>query len=331
MRPSQAAPRPHRPDLTPIQSHAEMMPAMNPVRLPHNPIIHPGLDPAIGENINGPSLIRVPDWVPNPLGRYYLYFGHHQGTYIRLAYADDLSGPWHIHGPGTLRLEQTVCVGHIASPDAHVDDARREIVLYFHGPISDTIRNHRGQRSFYAVSADGLTFTASDTVLGPFYFRVFQHGGWHYAIAKSMMHDGGGMLLRAQDGRSPFEEGQEILPRQRHVAVLKRDDVLRIFYTRGGDAPERILCSDMPLTDDWRAWSPGAPGEVLTPSTAWEGGALPVEPSTFGVVHQPVRQLRDPAIFCAGDNTYLLYSVAGEQGIAIAQLRELPEASDGTG
>lgn len=29
----------------------------------------PGRD---GENINGPSLIRVPAWVKNPLGRYYL-------------------------------------------------------------------------------------------------------------------------------------------------------------------------------------------------------------------------------------------------------------------
>ena len=49
-------------------------------RLPGNPIIRPAMLPgADGENINGPSLIRVPDWVANPLGRYYLYFAHHNG------------------------------------------------------------------------------------------------------------------------------------------------------------------------------------------------------------------------------------------------------------
>ena len=55
----------------------------------------------MGSNINGPSLIRVPDWLPNPLGKYYLYFAHHKGEYIRLAYADDLSGPWTTYEAGT--------------------------------------------------------------------------------------------------------------------------------------------------------------------------------------------------------------------------------------
>ncbi|MCD6520797.1 MAG: hypothetical protein J7M05_12845 [Anaerolineae bacterium] len=57
-------------------------------RLSTNPIIHPGLDESIGSNINGPSLIRVPLWIKNPLGKYYLYFASHHGQYIRLAYAD---------------------------------------------------------------------------------------------------------------------------------------------------------------------------------------------------------------------------------------------------
>ncbi|MFV1980611.1 MAG: hypothetical protein ACC655_05595, partial [Rhodothermia bacterium] len=41
-------------------------------------------------NVNGPSVIRVPDWINSPLGRYYLYFAHHRGSFIRMAYADDL-------------------------------------------------------------------------------------------------------------------------------------------------------------------------------------------------------------------------------------------------
>ena len=47
------------------------------LRFLENPIIHAQLDDQIGTNINGPSLIRVPGWVSEPLGRYYLYFAHH--------------------------------------------------------------------------------------------------------------------------------------------------------------------------------------------------------------------------------------------------------------
>ena len=53
-------------------------------RLSTNPIIRPHMDAMMGDNINGPSLIRVPDWIDNPLGRYYLYFANHKGRYIRL-------------------------------------------------------------------------------------------------------------------------------------------------------------------------------------------------------------------------------------------------------
>jgi len=59
-------------------------------RFRNNPIIHPNMDDRMGDNINGSSLIRVPEWIPNALGRYYLYFAHHQGTYIRMAYANSL-------------------------------------------------------------------------------------------------------------------------------------------------------------------------------------------------------------------------------------------------
>ena len=48
-------------------------------RFGENPLLHAGMDLRIGTNLNGPSLIRVPEWVSAPLGRYYLYFAHHQG------------------------------------------------------------------------------------------------------------------------------------------------------------------------------------------------------------------------------------------------------------
>ena len=76
-------------------------------RLVEAPIIRPNMDASMGSNIAGPSLNRVPDWVEAPLGRYYLYFADHRGTYIRLAYADTLRGPWTTHEPGTLQLDQS--------------------------------------------------------------------------------------------------------------------------------------------------------------------------------------------------------------------------------
>ena len=54
-------------------------------RIGDGPIISPDTDPSIGHNIQGPSLIRAPSWIKNPLGRYYLYFADHKGSYIRLA------------------------------------------------------------------------------------------------------------------------------------------------------------------------------------------------------------------------------------------------------
>src|SRR6476659_450609 len=109
---------------------------MRAARLAANPIIRPNMDRKMGDNINGPSLIKVPDWIERPLGRYYLYFAHHDGRYIRLAYADDLHGAWWTHAPGELQLADAHFAGHIASPDVHVDHGYRQIRLYYHGSES---------------------------------------------------------------------------------------------------------------------------------------------------------------------------------------------------
>ena len=129
---------------------------MKALRLSGNPMITPntpGADERMGENINGPSLIRAPQWLASPLGKYYLYFAHHRGTYIRLAYADDLEGPWRIHPPGTLSLEQTNLAGHIASPDVHVDHENRRLVMYYHGNRGES-GGTEGQPTQRATSAD---------------------------------------------------------------------------------------------------------------------------------------------------------------------------------
>ena len=66
-------------------------------RLGDRPIIVPEMDTRMSGNIQGPSLIKVPEWIENPLGNYYLYFADHRGTYIRMAYADEVTGPWTVY------------------------------------------------------------------------------------------------------------------------------------------------------------------------------------------------------------------------------------------
>lgn len=283
-------------------------------RFPENPILHAGMDLRIGTNLNGPSLIRVPDWVSDRLGRYYLYFAHHQGTFIRMAYADDVRGPWTVYRPGVLGLEQTACRYHIASPDVHVLDEHRRIALYFHGVTK------AGQLSFRASSGDGLRFEADRIALGPSYFRVFRHDGAWFAIARVPEPSGGGILLRSPDGRAPFEPGPAVVPRMRHAAVVKEGSMLRVFYSRVADCPERILVSSMNLDGDWRGWHASEAVEVLRPELPYEGSDRPLRPSRSGSVHEPVNELRDPAIFEDAGKAYLLYSGSGETSICGAEL-----------
>jgi len=58
-------------------------------------------------NINSPSDIEVPQWIDASLGKYYLYFAHHKGDFIRLANADKISGPWKILELGGLGLAES--------------------------------------------------------------------------------------------------------------------------------------------------------------------------------------------------------------------------------
>ncbi len=316
-------------------------------RLGDGPIIGPASDPSLGTNIQGPSLVRAPSWVDDPLGRYYLYFADHKGSYIRLAYADEVEGPWTIHRQGSLHLADScflteappatdadlaelaelygalfgegsfartlasdAVTPHIASPDVHVDEAERRVVMYFHGLDGLGIQVSRA-----AVSSNGIDFAARPEVLGPPYLRAFRYEGWTYALTMP------GRFLRSRDGLTGFESGPlRFGPTMRHAAVVVRDDVLHVFWSRVGDAPERILRSTIRLDADWTEWSESEPVEVLRPVHSWEGADAPVEPSVRSVAPGRVNQVRDPAVFDDGDRLFLLYAVAGESGLAVAEL-----------
>ena len=314
-------------------------------RLVDYPIINAKLDSSIGQNIQGPSLIKAPQWVKSPLGRYYLYFAHHKGTYIRLAVADTLQGPWTIYRPGTLHLEASrflttpprlsesqriqvearyaaseVQIGHaiayeattphIASPDVHVDNKRQRIRMYFHG-----LQDIATQVTRVAESSNGIDFHVFPPVLGRSYMRVFQWNQMTYAMSMP------GQFYRSTDGLSQFESGPLLFnANMRHATLLVRESTLYVFWTQVGHAPERILVSTIDLSLDWMQWHASEPVEVLRPERDWEGANAPLEPSIRSTAYGQVNQLRDPAVYTENNRVFLLYAVAGESGIAIAEV-----------
>ena len=314
-------------------------------RLVDGTIIGPETDPSIGNNIQGPSMIRVPDWVENPLGKYYLYFADHKGQYIRLAYADAITGPWKIYVPGSLPIEDSffavarppiaedrlaelvaareasgvrvshdyakeLTEPHIASPDVHVDEENQRIIMYFHG-LEAAARQH----SRVATSKDGIDFETLPGDIGRTYYRAFAWDDMTYAIAMP------GQFYRSEDGLKDFETGPLLFEStMRHSAVIVRDGKLFVFWTRVGDAPETILLSTIELTEDWTDWQESPEVEVLRAEFDWEGAKAPIEPSVRSTAYGYVNQLRDPALFVDDGVVYLLYAVAGESGIALARV-----------
>jgi hypothetical protein len=318
------------------------------VRLDQNPLITLGSSASLGDNINGPTIVRVPAWVERPLGRYYMYFAHHMGRFIRLAYADSISGPWTIYEPGVLPVDTTAMYRpqpdppenlenfytHVASPEIHLDPVRRKMVMWFHGwwtegqqwPIGERAArdwarmNGYGQYTQAAESSDGIAFSVLPAITKTSYLRGFTHDGILYGLSRL------GLLLRTTDPLVSFEAAASVFRggpydnRVRHVAVIQHAGLLYIFFTGIGDAPERIMMSTMSLAGDWKTWKAGDPVEVLRPEAAYECPGLPNAPSEAGDIKGPAQQLRDPGIFEEDGRTYLFYSFCGEQGIAAAEL-----------
>ena len=317
-------------------------------RLQQNPLITVETSESLGNNVNGPTVIRVPDWIDRPLGRYYMYFANHTGDYIRLAYADSVSGPWKVYKPGVLHVRDTAFFRpqpdpqetraepptHVASPEVFLDSTRKRVVMWFHGWWTNgerwpsdlaearawARRNGYGQFTQVAESTDGIHFAVRTPLTKLSYLRVFQYGGYFYGMSRL------GQLARSTDplgsfeaGPNPFRDGS-YANRVRHLALVLRGSRLYIFFTAIGDAPERILVSTMDLTPDWSAWQATRSVDVLQPETPYECADFPIVPSEPGDVDVRVRQIRDPFVFEEQGRTFLFYSTCGEQGIAAGEV-----------
>ena len=152
-------------------------------------------------NINGPSIIRVPDWIPaaervNPNAQYYMYFGHHIGFSIRMAWSDSLTGDWTLFNAGdapdrawgtagnntgtqtpfagvltinggqlaAMSGSDFVASNHISSPEVIVDNVNQRIAMYFHSTTQFTggPGNGTGQVTWVSTSKYGLNFNPVD-------------------------------------------------------------------------------------------------------------------------------------------------------------------------
>ncbi len=312
-----------------------------------NPIIYPYMDDRMGSNINGPAIIRMPDWCKDRLGNYHLYFSDHKGKYIRLAFANEIIGPWKIHSPGALNLSDSLFISedppeppeeerppwakkmkggylysHIASPDVHLDSKNKIFKMYYNGLLSNG-----NQVTRLATSKDGLNFSPLEPILGPPYFRAFKYKNFIYAITW------GAEIWRSRDWHLPFEQGPKILPYSpkegigsgfRHGEVFRREDILHIFFTNIGDKPERIIHTTLNLNRNWKEWKVKDKTTILEPKLSWEGADLGLEKSVMGAVQGRVRELRDPCVFEDIDGkVYLLFCGGGESGIGIAKIHNV--------
>ena len=170
--------------------------------LSHKSFLHSGNTRR--RTINGPSLIHVPSWISNPLGKYYLYFADHSGIHIDIAYANSVEGPYTVLTATdddvffsiTLHNAAPSCIGHVASPDVHIAEDTKTIILYYHCDCGN-----RGQYTFRALSKDGLRFHSGRNAIGPFYFRQFSVNGSIYALAKN--RKSGSILLKYTEPVQP--------------------------------------------------------------------------------------------------------------------------------
>lgn len=282
------------------------------------------LGKTVGEFTNGPTVIKVPNWVEDPLGTHYMYFADHHGLEIRLAFSDSLNGPWTVSPNPVLRLNKTLAIReHIASPDVYIDADSHTIYMTVHGEPISTM--YDDQVSVLVESQDGEVFAQDPSYAGSIWAN--------FAYARILKIDDTFVRInprKHQVSRSDSMTGPFSAPvyyslpidrEHRHASVLLDGSTIVIYYTRLRDAPERIYRATIDASQQWGQWALTNEQCVRRPELSWEGAKFPVTLSQTGPAHS-VNQLRDPFIYDDGTNRALFYSYAGESGIAMATFSE---------
>lgn len=137
------------------------------------------------DNTAFPSVIKVPDWVdladrPDANANYYMYWGNHSGTAIKMSWASSIDGAWTPYdftaGTGSNPSRGVFDVGsstndptrdyydHISAPDVIIDDVNQRFIMYFHGEAPGSGPAPFVHERFVATSGTGLNF--NDPVSG---------------------------------------------------------------------------------------------------------------------------------------------------------------------
>lgn len=107
-----------------------------------------------------PSVIKVPEHIEKPLGKYYMYYAPHSNPGgICLAYSNDLNGEWieYTENPIiTNKWSDKYDVEHVSSPHVIYIEEKKQFFLYFHGD---------NEQTRYAYSSNGIAFDYGGIVL----------------------------------------------------------------------------------------------------------------------------------------------------------------------
>ena len=181
--------------------------------------------------------------------------------------------------------------------------------------------------------------------MGPAYLQVFQHGGRWFAfnhagvlraagrpgeeftpvarmidkeilaaVDPALLGEPGAVPVGDRPTRGPFRYTI------RHVGVDVVGDRLFVYFSCVGHRPERILRTVVELHGPPEKWKARGVAEVLRPEQPWEGADLPLAYSRGGISLNRVNELRDPAVFREGARAWLVYTVAGENGLGLAEI-----------
>jgi len=233
------------------------------------PVDHAQLVRLARRRHHGPSIMRVPSWLPHPLGKYYAYFGHHKGQFIRLAYADAIAGPWTIYEPGVVPVRDTAFYRpqpdppgtqteqfytHVASPEIYVDEANKRLVLWAHGWWTDgkpwpgglrrrALGARQRLRPVHAVERvhRRLHFERQSPITKVSYLRVFPHDRYLYGLARSVSCCDRRIARRVRD-RTESVRRRPVRRSRRHVATLVRGRTLYVFFPGSATRPSACCC-----------------------------------------------------------------------------------------
>ena len=279
------------------------------------------IDSPFGKNLTGPSVMKVPQWVDEPLGAYYMYFANHIGKEIRLAFANDPLGPWEVYSKPVLELSELKgALRHVASPEAVIDWGSRQFYLFVHSPIADS----RGQKTFTTVSDDGSLFYQignGPTIDFP-YVRVFHWDSQFWAVGRHSRS----YLLFSSDTPEGEWLPQGSLPlgeNVRHVGLKVFESTLLVAFSRVEESPESIYMVALDLTHFERnsVFGSAPVGCLVSAVYPFEGAALDPVASEPGPQKLMIaNDVRDPDLFIDDGAVYLFYSVGGERGIAAGHI-----------